>query len=167
VDEDVEIGPTEKSEVLATLRTKVEEGWINRLCTVEKNRSLWVSNPSAFFGTTKFTSSEQWSFVSLYNIERKLYLNRRPFHEVHLAERLVELVKVKGNERSARMHLLANIYLAFESTDENGDEKLDEKEKRKIRKRFERYITSGLILRSMMCLSVGFLLTVAWFLTDK
>jgi len=158
-----ENSPIGKLDALAILSGKVEEAWVNRLKTLTENLNLWFRDPGAFFGNIKFTVSEQWSFVSLYSIESKLYLDHRPFHKVHLAERLVELVKLKGNERNARKHLLSIIYIVFEKT----GKKIDEKQKSRIRRRFEKYIASGLVLRSMISQGAGLLLTVAWFLNDK
>lgn len=145
--------------VCQNIRGKIEKEFGKHQNRIQESHCLWAEKPQEFFGSTSFTSSEQWSFRTLTDT-KNLNKERTPFHKVNLTYHLQKrLEEAKSSKIKCRKTILQEIYPGFE--------KMTRKEKTPLYRRFERYIEEGQALIAITARNKGILLIIASYLSRK
>jgi hypothetical protein len=153
----------EFEEQVEKIRQKIDKKWTKKVKDVKQDLHLWTKYPGAFFGNTNAMSSEQWSFESLCDSEKKNNVNRDPFHKINLANHLdkhMEIVKQSHPGFLAiycKRAILADICPGFND--------MDQKDQRTQLRTYERHVEQGKVLRLISSLYPGLFLIVAPLLT--
>lgn len=143
---------------LSSTQRRITRKW-ERL-QLEPHEQSWPKYAEKFFGTSKYKSAGQFSYVSLENARTKAYRQQIPFHKVHLSRTFQRCLQQTRRsiptirDEDCRKRLVAEYHPDYHS--------LDVQERNTICRRFRGYLEEGRAYDLISEGNEGFLFFADW-----